>query len=128
MTSQSYFLSLSIMGEAALKYGVLGDMETPASGMDETLEEVNLLKEALQESAAAADVRADRNKNLRARLENTLADVANQMNDMISQLMGVNPEDVLSDEEINAHLKQAFNKFDKDSSGELGVTICWFLS
>ena len=115
------------MGEAALKYGLLGDMETLASGMDQTLKEVNLLKEALQESAAAADVRADRNKNLRARLENMRGDVANQMNDMISQLMGVNPEDVLSDEEINAHLKQAFNKFDKDSSGELGVTIDYFL-
>merc|ERR1712053_30631 len=48
---------------------------------------------------------------------------------MIAQMMGVNPEDVLSDEEINAHLKQAFNKFDKDSSGELGeweFTQAWF--
>merc|ERR550519_234554 len=110
----------SIMGEAALKYGLLADMETLSTGLDSTLKEVTLLKEALEESAAASGVRADRNKNLRARLENMRGDVANQMNDMIAQMMNINPEDVLSDEEINAHLKSAFNKFDKDSSGELG--------
>eukprot|EP00492_Amphilonche_elongata_P002336 TRINITY_DN2594_c0_g1_i1.p1 TRINITY_DN2594_c0_g1~~TRINITY_DN2594_c0_g1_i1.p1 ORF type:complete len:305 (+),score=98.53 TRINITY_DN2594_c0_g1_i1:158-1072(+) len=110
----------SIMGEAALKYGLLADMETLSGGLESTLKEVTLLKEALEESAKASGVRADRNKNLRARLENMRGEVATQMNDMIANMMGINPEDVLSDEEINAHLKQAFNKFDKDSSGELG--------
>ena len=47
-------------------------------------------------------------------------EVSSQMNDLISQMMGVNPEDVLSEAEIDEHLTTAFKKFDKDQSGELG--------
>ena len=36
-------------------------------------------------------------------------------------MMGLDPVDVLSDEEINKHLTDAFNKFDEDKSGELGA-------
>jgi Ca2+-binding EF-hand superfamily protein len=47
-------------------------------------------------------------------------EVQGAVNGLIAQMMGVRPEDVLSEEEINNHLKEAFNKFDEDNSGELG--------
>ena len=46
--------------------------------------------------------------------------VTGQVNELLSKMLGVKPEDVLSDEEINAHLTNAFNKFDVDNSGQLG--------
>jgi len=41
--------------------------------------------------------------------------VQNSVNGLVAQMMGIRPEDVLSEEEINNHLKEAFN------SGELGA-------
>jgi Ca2+-binding EF-hand superfamily protein len=67
-----------------------------------------------------ADTRAKRNAELRTRLEGMRTEVGGQINELISNMMGVNPEDVLSDEEINQHLTQAFQKFDEDNSGHLG--------
>ena len=49
------------------------------------------------------------------------ADVQNDINGLLSNVLGMNPEDLLSDEEIEAHLREAFNKFDKDRSGQLGA-------
>eukprot|EP00492_Amphilonche_elongata_P002514 TRINITY_DN276_c0_g2_i1.p1 TRINITY_DN276_c0_g2~~TRINITY_DN276_c0_g2_i1.p1 ORF type:complete len:300 (-),score=75.41 TRINITY_DN276_c0_g2_i1:224-1123(-) len=46
--------------------------------------------------------------------------VTSQVNDLLSKMLGVRPEDVLSEEEINQHLTDAFNKFDVDRSGQLG--------
>merc|ERR1711879_506390 len=48
---------------------------------------------------------------------------------MLANLMGIDPKDVLSEEEINKHLADAFNKFDEDNSGQLGqweFTQAWF--
>merc|ERR1712146_792027 len=44
------------------------------------------------------------------------------MGDMAAMFesLGLKPEDVLSDEEIDKHLTEAFNKFDEDGSGQLG--------
>merc|ERR1711981_300303 len=44
-------------------------------------------------------------------------------------MLGCNPEDLLSDEEITKHLTDAFNKFDEDRSGQLGAwefAQAWF--
>merc|ERR1711972_741277 len=35
--------------------------------------------------------------------------------------MNCNPEDLMTDEEITKHLTEAFNKFDEDRSGQLGL-------
>merc|ERR1719403_494615 len=51
------------------------------------------------------------------------------MNSMFANMFNVNPEDVLSEEEIRKHLTEAFNKFDKDKSGLLGqweFNQAWF--
>ena len=119
----------SIMGEAALKYGLLADMSVLTEKLDGVMMEIVTLKDSLSEIQGNADERAKRNANLRARLENVRGEVSSQMNELLGQLMGINPEDVLTDEEINAHLKSAFDKFDEDNSGQLGeweFTQAWF--
>ena len=58
---------------------------------------------------------------LRQKLDSTRKEVGAQMNNLISDLLGVDPRDVLTDAEIKKHLTTAFNKFDKDGSGEMGT-------
>merc|ERR1711862_316846 len=102
------------------KYGVLADMEDLSRLLRNTLAEYNILRDTLQEVRANNDIRAQRNAKLRERMESMKSEVGDQMNSLISQLLNVDPKDVLTDEEINAHLTEAFNKFDKDGSGEMG--------
>jgi hypothetical protein len=106
------------MGEKALKYGLLADMETCAKHLDQTLAEIALLKDSLATVQENSDMRARRSDELRARLENVRGEVSDTMNDLLSKMMGIDPKDVLSDSEITAHLQAAFQKFDKDNSGE----------
>ncbi len=69
----------------------------------------------------SAEERASKNAGrLRDRLENMKNEVSGQVNDLLSKMLGVKPEDILSGEEINQHLTEAFNKFDEDGSGQLG--------
>merc|ERR1711879_893184 len=77
----------------------------------------------------SAEERASKNKRLRDRLENMKSEVSGQVNDLLSKMLGVKPEDILSGEEISKHLTDAFNKFDEDGSGQLGqweFTQAWF--
>ena len=118
----------SIMGEAASKYGVLADMEDLERLLKNTVSEYRILRETLQEVRANNDVRAERNARLRNRLEGMKDEVGAQMNELFSSMAGVRPEDVLSDEEIDAHLKTAFDKFESSGDGQLGeweFTQCW---
>eukprot|EP00492_Amphilonche_elongata_P004485 TRINITY_DN4868_c0_g1_i1.p1 TRINITY_DN4868_c0_g1~~TRINITY_DN4868_c0_g1_i1.p1 ORF type:complete len:98 (+),score=23.81 TRINITY_DN4868_c0_g1_i1:324-617(+) len=64
-------------------------------------------------------MRKERNAVLRKRLQGMKGEVKAQINSMLKG-MGINPEDLLSDEEIRKHLTDAFKKFDEDSSGQLG--------
>ena len=119
----------SIMGEKALKYGVLADMETLTVLLDTTAKEYTILKETLGEVREANDQRATRNQQLRDRLETMKADVSSDSNALLTDLLGVDPRDVLSDEAIDQHLTDAFNKFDEDNSGQLErweFTQAWF--
>ena len=47
-------------------------------------------------------------------------EVGAQMNEMFGKMMNINPEDVLSEEEIKQHLTDAFNKFESSGDGRLG--------
>merc|ERR1712173_576860 len=65
---------------------------------------------------------------LRDRLEGMKGDVQTQMNELFASMAGVRPEDVLSEAEIDAHLKTAFDKFESSGDGQLGeweFTQCW---
>eukprot|EP00492_Amphilonche_elongata_P002511 TRINITY_DN276_c0_g1_i2.p1 TRINITY_DN276_c0_g1~~TRINITY_DN276_c0_g1_i2.p1 ORF type:complete len:863 (-),score=234.47 TRINITY_DN276_c0_g1_i2:191-2779(-) len=110
----------SIMGEAALKYGTLADMEKLTTLLDATLKDYGMIQDALAEARANNDTRATRNAELRNRLENMKGDVQSTVNSLIAQMMNIDPRDVLSEAEIDHHLETAFTKFDKDNSGELG--------
>lgn len=48
------------------------------------------------------------------------SEVSGTVNDLISNLLGINPEDVLSQEEIDGYLIETFEKFDEDNIGQLG--------
>eukprot|EP00492_Amphilonche_elongata_P005790 TRINITY_DN954_c0_g1_i2.p1 TRINITY_DN954_c0_g1~~TRINITY_DN954_c0_g1_i2.p1 ORF type:complete len:207 (+),score=56.76 TRINITY_DN954_c0_g1_i2:223-843(+) len=112
--------AFSIMGEKAQNYGVLADMEDLQRLLGNTVSEYSILRDTLQEVRANNDVRAQRNAKLRQRMESMKGEVSSQMNAMLTDLFNVDPKDVLSDAEINKHLTDAFNKFDKDGSGEMG--------
>jgi Ca2+-binding EF-hand superfamily protein len=79
-----------------------------------------MVQDTLKGVRANNDTRAERNAELRARLENIRGEVSDQVNGLISELLNINPEDVLTDEEINAYIKEAFERFDEDNSGQLG--------
>ena len=73
------------------------------------LENTHSLRESMQGARESAEERAAKNKRLRDRLENMKGEVTGQVNDLLSKMLGVRPEDVLSEEEINAHLQNACN-------------------
>jgi len=87
--------------------------------LDLTLNTFSSLQDTLSDVRANDDVRKERNGVLRKRLDGMKVEVKAQINSMLKG-MGMNPEDLLSDEEIRKHLTDAFNKFDDDKSGELG--------
>ena len=125
----------SIMGEKAQNYGILAgklietfrtkfsfsflDMEELSSLLAETLGNYGGMAEELAEARMSTEDRAERNKKLRDRLESMKSEVSGQMNALFESLTGVNPEDVLSEEEIRGHLEGAFNKFDENKNGRL---------
>merc|ERR1711997_858936 len=74
--------------------------------------------------AADADERARKNNLLRNRLETLKGDMDSDMANVISKICGMAGMDILdalSDEDITELLRDAFNEFDKDNSGEMGV-------
>ena len=54
------------------------------------------------------------------RLDNMKKEVGETVNALMAQMSEMNPEDLMTEEEINQHLTDAFNKFDEDRSGQLG--------
>eukprot|EP00494_Astrolonche_serrata_P031798 UN32067 len=108
------------MGEKALKYGTLADLEKLTKLLGGVLKDYAMIQDTLADVRGNNDRRAENNKALKARLENMKSDVQSTVNGLIAKMMNVKPEDVLSESEIDHHLETAFNKFDKDNSGELG--------
>ena len=64
---------------------------------------------------------------MRNRLDKMKGSVSAQMNDLFAKMMNVNPEDVLTEEEITQHLTEAFNKFESSGDGRLGNKITFHL-
>ena len=119
----------SIMGEAAGKYGPLAEMQTLGELLQMVIKDYTLIQGIYSDMEGSAADRAKKNAQLRARLENVRKDVSAQMNELFGKMMNCNPEDLMSEEEINKHLSDAFHKFDEDNSGQLGqweFTQAWF--
>merc|ERR1712038_1054370 len=91
-------------------------MEKLQSLLGDTLGQFGLLKEAMKESGMSLEERKRRNERLRGRLDAMKGQVQKDMDALFSQLGIAN----LSEEEIDKHLTDAFNKFDEDGSGQLG--------
>ena len=104
----------------SLYVSVMWDLEKLCELIDGVMKDYAMVQDTLAEVRTNNDMRAKKNGELRDRLENMKGEVQGAVNDLIAQMMGINPEDVLSEEEINNHLKEAFQKFDEDNSGELG--------
>merc|ERR1712142_1058421 len=70
----------------------------------------------------SAAERASRNAELRGRLKAMKKDMGDQIGGIMSKMMGIfgmDPRDLLTDEEIKKLLTATFKKFDKHGSGKL---------
>ena len=95
-------------------------MEKLTTLLDAAMKDCAMIQDALAD-ACGNNIQATRNTELRQCLDNMKGDVQNTVNSLITSMMNIDPRDFLSDAEIDHHLEVAFNKFDKDTSGELGV-------
>jgi len=106
----------SIMGERANKY----DLERLTSLLGDLTGKYSLMMGSVDGMKEDADERARKNRLLRDRLDNMKKEVGDTVNALMAQMSNMNPEDLMTEEEINQHLTDAFNKFDEDRSGQLG--------
>lgn len=103
-----------------MNYGTLADTEIVNTLLDRIVPQLENLKGALSEATGNVEERSKRNARLRQRLESVKGQISAEVNALLSTMMDIDPTQVLSDEEINKHLTDAFNKFDEDKSGKLG--------
>merc|ERR1712048_534166 len=110
----------SIMGEAAMKYGSLADMETINNLLVKAVRAFASLKETLAAAKEDTDSRARRNADLRNQLEDMKRNMDSGMMDLLKEmgeLTGIDPSAGLRDEkEVRAHLTKAFDKYDSNKS------------
>eukprot|EP00492_Amphilonche_elongata_P001168 TRINITY_DN1704_c0_g1_i1.p1 TRINITY_DN1704_c0_g1~~TRINITY_DN1704_c0_g1_i1.p1 ORF type:complete len:192 (-),score=57.63 TRINITY_DN1704_c0_g1_i1:126-701(-) len=104
----------------ALNYGPAADLEIVNTLLDKVVPTLENLKSALSVASGNAQERAKNNQRLRQRLESVKSQVSAEINALMSNMLNMDPKDFLTDEEIDAHLQEAFDKFDEDGSGVLG--------
>jgi Ca2+-binding EF-hand superfamily protein len=112
----------SLMGEPALQFGSLSQLETLHTVMNEAAEVLEGLQSSLEENASQNAARAENNAELRARLETMKYESGAKFSKIMNKMMGImgqDPRDLLTDEQISKLLKETFKKFDKDGSGRL---------
>ena len=110
------------MGEKAAQFGSLADLELLNNLLVETSTLLSSLRSDLEDSQMNNGERAERNAELRLRLEEMKKETGAQFGNMFGKMlsiMGKDPKDLLTDEQINKLLLETFKKFDKDNSGEL---------
>ena len=104
------------MGESALAFGPLAELELLNELLDSTANLLTSLNEGLADSAKMIEERAERNAELRSRLENMKGEMNGEISKVIGKMMGIfgqSPEDMMFDEEIQKLLVETFKKFDK---------------
>ena len=79
-------------------------MEALAGLLTETASEFRSLKDELKESQAFRDEKAAKAAKLRQKLDGMKGEIQDQVNGLFASMMDINPEDVLSEEEITQHL------------------------
>jgi Ca2+-binding EF-hand superfamily protein len=112
----------SLMGEEALEYGTLADLEVLNKLLVDTAGLLQHMRDDLIEAKGNDEERAKRNADLRGRMKKMKGQMGNSigklMNKMLS-IMGQDPRDFLTDDQINRLLVKTFQKFDKDGSGKM---------
>merc|ERR1712224_573693 len=108
----------SIMGEACEKYHPAADMEKVAGYLDKMGSEFTIVSGEYNNLKLSAEERKKRNALLRQRLDGMQGQLQNQVGDLFASMAGLDPSELLSEEEITKHLTDAFNKFDEDNSGQ----------
>ena len=99
------------MGEAVVHFGPLANLEALTELLTDTAGLLASLKGELADSQAAMDARQERNGELRARLEEMKGEMSGKMGAVMSKMMnimGQDPEDILTDEEIQKLLNATF--------------------
>lgn len=74
----------SVMGEKALRYGTLAQMERLSGLLDESDDMLATMRSSLEESQESQAARAKRNKELMARMKNMKNDSQSQMSGILN--------------------------------------------
>merc|ERR1712025_703398 len=112
----------SLMGERALEFGPLAQLETLYTVMSDATDLLEGLRDSLEENQRENSIRAERNAQLRERMESMKYEMGSKISVVMNKMLGVmglDPKDVLTDDEINKLLIATFEKFDTDKSKRL---------
>jgi Ca2+-binding EF-hand superfamily protein len=114
--------AFALMGEKALNFSPLADLELLSQLLDSTAGVLAGLKGSIADSSSTMQARAKQNAELRVRMKGMKGEMNSQLGKVMNKMMGImgaDPMDVLTDEEVDRLLTQTFQKFDKDGSGQL---------
>ena len=95
---------MSLMGKKAMNFGALADLEILVKLLDETSGLLAGLQADLGDAKMSVEARAKRNAEPQERTEHMKKDMGESMVNVIGKMlsiMGQNPEDILTEEEIN---------------------------
>jgi Ca2+-binding EF-hand superfamily protein len=110
----------SIMGEEALKYGPLADLELMNKLLNRCALTLTSMSDALKESQDNQSLRKTENAKLMAKLKASKSQLNTEVNDMMAKMMSVTGQDDFFDmEEIDMHLREAFDRFDENKNRSL---------
>jgi Ca2+-binding EF-hand superfamily protein len=110
------------MGEKALQFGSLADLELLNQLLGECSELLSGLKGELSGAKVDIEARAARNKELPNRMLAQKKKMNKDMGALISKMMsamGQDPSELLTEQQINRILSETFKKFDTDNTGLL---------
>merc|ERR1711953_1500711 len=114
--------AFSLMGEGALKFGPLADLELLQSLLSDTAHLLVGMQGDLDEANMSVAERQARNAELKGRLQQMRREMGSQMGNLMGKMMsifGQDPAELLTEEQIDRVLNATFKKFDKDGSGIL---------
>merc|ERR1719238_959454 len=103
-----------------MEYGALADMELLNKLLQGTTELLTNLSDALRASKDGQAARKLENEKLMDKLKASKSQLNQEVNDMVSKMMGMTGEDDFFDmEEIDITLREAFNRFDENKNQTL---------
>jgi Ca2+-binding EF-hand superfamily protein len=114
--------AFALMGEKALQFSPLADLELLNTLLDDTAGLLASLSADLKDAAAQQAERAKDNAALRERMMGMKGEMNGKIGSIMSKMMdimGADPMDIMTDEEIDRVLGATFEKFDYDKSGVL---------